>query len=149
MVAHRPHPRRGHQAPHCVEFLERMEAALLYSLWKELPAAADSGPRTFEAFMPWAGLLRDFNEIDQHLLDAQSALQNLCDIEGIEDWSFGDPDSLKPGQQAFFRPVHATRTYAAFTAALAEREARLHGLLAREAANVPISATTITSSLVV
>ena len=34
--------------------LDGMEGlALLYSLWKELPAAADSGPRTFEAFMPW------------------------------------------------------------------------------------------------
>ena len=97
--------------------------ALLYSLWKELPAAADSGPRTFEAFMPWGRIaLRDFNEIDQHLLDAQSVFQNLCDIEGIEDWSFGDPDSLKPGQQAFLRQyMQLGPLYAAFTAALAER----------------------------
>ena len=34
--------------------LDGMEGlALLYSLWKDLPAAAGSGPRTFDAFMPW------------------------------------------------------------------------------------------------
>lgn len=122
--------------------LDGMEGlALLYSLWKELPAAADSGPRTFEAFMPWGRIaLRDFNEIDQHLLDAQSVFQNLCDIEGIEDWSFGDPDSLKPGQQAFLRQyMQLGPLYAAFTAVLAERKQGYAGLLARQAADVPIS----------
>ena len=122
--------------------LDGMEGlALLYSLWKDLPAAADSGPRTFEAFMPWGRIaLRDFNEIDQHLLDAQSVFQNLCDIEGIEDWSFGDPDALKPGQQAFLRQyMQLGPLYAAFTSALAERKQGYAGLLARQAAAVPIS----------
>lgn len=122
--------------------LDGMEGlALLYSLWKDLPAAADSGPRTFEAFMPWGRIaLRDFNEIDQHLLDAQSVFQNLCDIEGIEDWSFGDPDALKPGQQAFLRQyMQLGPLYAAFTSALAERKQGYGGLLARQAAAVPIS----------
>lgn len=121
--------------------LDGMEGlALLYSLWKELPAAADSGPRTFDAFMPWGRIaLRDFNEIDQHLLDAQSVFQNLCDIEGIEDWSFGDPDALKPGQQAFLRQyMQLGPLYAAFTSALAERKQGYAGLLARQAAAIPI-----------
>jgi hypothetical protein len=118
--------------------LDGMEGlALLYSLWKELPAAADSGPRTFEAFMPWGRIaLRDFNEIDQHLLDAQSVFQNLCDIEGIEDWSFGDPDALKPGQKAFLRQyLQLGPLYAAFTSALEDRKQGYAGLLARQAAS--------------
>lgn len=122
--------------------LDGMEGlALLYSLWKELPAAADSGPRTFEAFMPWGRIaLRDFNEIDQHLLDAQSVFQNLCDIEGIEDWSFGDPDTLKPGQQNFLRQyMQLGPLYTAFTAVLAQRKQGYTGLLARQAASVPIA----------
>lgn len=122
--------------------LDGMEGlALLYSLWKELPTAADRGPRTFEAFMPWGRIaLRDFNEIDQHLLDAQSVFQNLCDIEGIEDWSFGDPETLKPGQQAFLRQyMQLGPLYAAFTSALASRKQGYGGLLARQAAAVPIA----------
>ena len=119
--------------------LDGMEGlALLFSLWKDLPATADSGPRTFNAFMPWGRIaLRDFNEIDQHLLDAQSVFQNLCDIEGIEDWSFGDPETLKPGQRAFLRQyMQLGPLYTAFTSRLAERKQGYAGMLARKAASL-------------
>lgn len=118
--------------------LEGMEGlALLYSMWKALPTE-DDGPdeRSFESFMPWGQIaLRDFNEIDQHLLDAQNVFQNLCDIEGIEDWSFGDEASLKDGQQAFLRQyLQLGPLYEQFTSVLIERKQGYSGLLARQAA---------------
>ena len=118
--------------------LEGMEGlALLYSLWKSLPESGD-GPdeRSFESFMPWGQIaLRDFNEIDQHLLDAQNVFQNLCDIEGIEDWSFGEADALKEGQQAFLRQyLQLGPLYERFTSVLVERKQGYSGLLARRAA---------------
>lgn len=124
--------------------LDGMEGlALLYALWKALPVSGsseDQPNRSFDAFMPWGRIaLRDFNEIDQHLLDAQRVFQNLCDIEGIEDWSFGDPESLKEGQQAFLRQyLQLGPLYGAFTTALKERKQGYSGMLARQAATEQI-----------
>ncbi len=118
--------------------LDGMEAlALLYTLWKALPQEdASAEERTFESFMPWGQIaLRDFNEIDQHLLDAQNVFQNLCDIEGIEDWSFGDEATLKAGQQAFLRQyLQLGPLYERFTQALVDRKQGYSGLLTRQAA---------------
>ena len=54
-----PHPRRSHSTPDHMGSSGRDGRLALHSLWKELPAAADSGPRTFEAFMCRI-VLRDF-----------------------------------------------------------------------------------------
>lgn len=120
--------------------LTGMEAlALLYTTWLNLPteSPASNEPKSFTAFMPWGQIaLRDFNEIDQHLLDAQAVFQNLCDIEGIEDWSFGNSETLKAGQVAFLRQyLQLGPLYSAFTSALAERRIGYSGWIARETAD--------------
>ena len=83
--------------------------AELFSCWRTLQEGSDSpqqtaDSRTFQSFMPWGRIaLRDFNEIDQHLLDASKVFQNLCDIEGIEEWSFADEKKLGNAQRSFLK----------------------------------------------
>ena len=114
--------------------------ALLYKTWRDLPEADQSGKqkenKSFQAFMPWGQIaLRDFNEIDQHLKDAPSVFKNLCDIEGIENWSFDDPESLTEGQTNFLRQyLQLGELHTAFLHQLELRQQGYSGLLARKAA---------------
>ena len=51
---------------------------------------------TFDRFVPWATVvLADFAAVDHELADVGEVFQNLADIQGIEDWSFGE----SPGQR--------------------------------------------------
>ena len=46
---------------------------------------------TFDRFVPWATVvLGDFAAVDHELADVHAVFQNLADIQGIEDWSFGE-----------------------------------------------------------
>ena len=46
---------------------------------------------TFDRFVPWATVvLSDFAAVDHELADVHAVFQNLADIQGIEDWSFGE-----------------------------------------------------------
>jgi hypothetical protein len=93
-------------------------------------------PRSFQSFMPWGRIaLRDFNEIDQHLLDAPNVFQNLCDIEGIEDWSFADEKSLGQAQRSFLKQyLQLGPLYEAFQRRLLKHGLGYAGLIARTAA---------------
>ena len=58
---------------------------------------------TFERFVPWATVvLGDFASVDHELGDVDMVFQNLADIQGIEDWSFGE-DPWSEDQKAFER----------------------------------------------
>ena len=114
--------------------------AELFSCWRALRIHEDDGgsadPRSFQSFMPWGRIaLRDFNEIDQHLLDAPNVFQNLCDIEGIEDWSFADEKSLGQAQRSFLKQyLQLGPLYEAFQRRLLKHGLGYAGLIARTAA---------------
>ena len=114
--------------------------AELYHTWTTLKATDSEGndqkeTMTFTAFGHWGRIaLRDFNEIDQHLLDPRLVFQNLCDIEGIEEWSFQSEADLKSGQRKFLRQfMQLGPLYKAFQEKLAEKQWGYGGRIAREA----------------
>ena len=46
---------------------------------------------TFDRFVSWATVvLNDFAAVDHELAEVNHVFQNLADIQGIEDWSFGE-----------------------------------------------------------
>ena len=58
---------------------------------------------TFDRFVPWATVvLGDFAAVDHELADVHAVFQNLADIQGIEDWSFGEA-TWSEDQKAFER----------------------------------------------
>lgn len=58
---------------------------------------------TFDRFVPWATVvLSDFAAVDHELADVDVVFQNLADIQGIEDWSFGE-EPWSEDQKAFER----------------------------------------------
>ena len=58
---------------------------------------------TFDRFVPWATVvLSDFAAVDHELTDVHAVFQNLADIQGIEDWSFGE-EPWSEDQKAFER----------------------------------------------
>jgi len=58
---------------------------------------------TFDRFVPWATVvLGDFAAVDHELADVDTVFQNLADIQGIEDWSFGE-EAWSEDQKAFER----------------------------------------------
>lgn len=123
--------------------LTSMESlALLYQIWVQLPqkTEGDDQQKSFRSFMPWGRIaLRDFNEIDQHLKPAREVFQNLCDIEGIEDWSFGDSSQLKSGQIAFLRQyLQLGELYEALIQTLQRRRQGYAGLMARKASEMQV-----------
>ena len=64
---------------------------------------ADQPEMTFERFVPWATVvLGDFASVDHELGDVDMVFQNLADIQGIEDWSFGE-EPWSEDQKAFER----------------------------------------------
>lgn len=114
--------------------------AELFASWRELQKESSethesSASRSFQSFMPWGRIaLRDFNEIDQHLLDASQVFQNLCDIEGIEEWSFADEKSLGEAQRSFLKQyLQLGPLYLRFKNKLLQHNLGYAGLIARTA----------------
>ena len=63
----------------------------------------DQPELTFDRFVPWATVvLSDFAAVDHELADVHTVFQNLADIQGIEDWSFGE-EPWSEDQKAFER----------------------------------------------
>jgi ATP-dependent helicase/nuclease subunit B len=112
--------------------------AELYLTWTELKAldqSSDIESIGFTAFGQWGRIaLRDFNEIDQYLLDPKAVFKNLCDIEGIEEWSFQSEADLKSGQRQFLRRfMQLGPLYEAFQKKLADKQWGYGGRIARVA----------------
>ena len=58
---------------------------------------------TFDRFVSWATVvLNDFAAVDHELAEVNHVFQNLADIQGIEDWSFGEAP-WSEDQKAFER----------------------------------------------
>jgi RecB family exonuclease len=116
--------------------------AELYETWSTLK---EGNPTTkeqektisFSDFGHWGRIaLRDFNEIDQHLLDYRAVFQNLCDIEGIEEWSFQSEADLKSGQHQFLRQfMQLGPLYEAFQEKLSQKNWGYGGRIARVASS--------------
>ncbi len=72
--------------------------ARMHRLMKDL-----DGTMGFDRFVPWASVvLQDFASVDHELADVDQVFQNLADIQGIEDWSFGEAP-WSEDQKAFER----------------------------------------------
>ncbi|MEC8368429.1 MAG: hypothetical protein VXZ56_02310, partial [Bacteroidota bacterium] len=64
---------------------------------------ADQPELSFDRFVPWATVvLGDFAAVDHELADVHRVFQNLADIQGIEDWSFGE-EPWSEDQKSFER----------------------------------------------
>ena len=64
---------------------------------------AEQPELTFDRFVPWATVvLSDFAAVDHELANVGEVFQNLADIQGIEDWSFGEAP-WSEDQKAFER----------------------------------------------
>jgi ATP-dependent helicase/nuclease subunit B len=117
--------------------------AELYLVWKSLKSKDKNeevaSKLGFQSFMHWGKMaLRDFNEIDQHLLDANQVFQNLCDIEDIEEWSFDSEENLKPGQLQFLRQyLELGPLYSAFQERLKAQNWGYAGSMAKAAIASP------------
>ena len=64
---------------------------------------AEQPDLTFDRFVPWASVvIADFAAVDHELAEVEKVFQNLADIQGIEDWSFGEAQ-WSEDQKAFER----------------------------------------------
>ena len=74
---------------------------VLVRLHRVVGTSEDALP--FDRFVPWAKVvLDDFAAVDHELADVGKVFQNLADIQGIEDWSFGE-ETWSEDQKAFER----------------------------------------------
>ena len=74
---------------------------VLVRLHRVVGTSEDALP--FDRFVPWAKVvLDDFAAVDHELADVGKVFQNLADIQGIEDWSFGE-QTWSEDQKAFER----------------------------------------------
>jgi len=104
-----------------------------YSVYKEL----EPNPDSFANFSAWAfTVLQDFNEIDQHLIDAKDIFTYLKDIERLRKWSVKGElreSELMKNHHRFMERLY--EYYMKFYAFLLEKKSGYQGFMYREAAN--------------
>ncbi|WP_299054896.1 PD-(D/E)XK nuclease family protein [uncultured Polaribacter sp.] len=104
-----------------------------YTVYKKI----ETTPVSFDVFASWAfTVLQDFNEIDQHLIDAKDIFNYLRDIQRLKKWSvkgnFTETELIKD-HYSFLEKL--TVYYAEFYALLSEKKIGYQGLIYREACN--------------
>ncbi len=104
-----------------------------YTIYKSI----EKKPDTFDVFASWAfTVLQDFNEIDQHLVNAQQIFVYLRDIERLRKWSvkgtFKETELIKD-HHSFLEKLHSF--YIAFYQFLIEKNIGYQGLMYRESCN--------------
>ena len=69
-----------------LQIAERLDLLLpLYRIFNQSLQLPEEKQESFEAFMPWGEMmLRDFDEVDKHLINADRLFQNLAELEQIE-----------------------------------------------------------------
>ncbi len=78
--------------------IQGFEASI--QLYKAYITVVDE-PEKFSSFIKWSGqLLNDFNDVDQHLIEATSLYKNIRDIKDIDAWSLHQ-DPLSEDQKKF------------------------------------------------
>ena len=117
-----------------VSGLEKVDSIQLlfhfYSVYKK----NETNPVTFEIFSSWAfTVLQDFNEIDQHLVDAKDIFLYLRDIQRLKKWSvkgnFKETELIKD-HYVFIEKLN--KYYTAFYQFLLENKIGYQGLIYRE-----------------
>ena len=102
-----------------------------YTIYKSI----EENPDSFDIFSSWAiTVLQDFNEIDQHLINAKDIFVYLRDIERLRKWSvkgtFKETDLIK-NHSSFLEKLNIY--YAAFYQFLKKENIGYQGLMYREA----------------
>ena len=102
-----------------------------YTIYKSL----EKNPDSFDTFSSWAlTVLQDFNEIDQHLINAKDIFIYLRDIERLRKWSvkgtFKETELMKD-HYSFLEKLHTY--YTAFYQCLIQENIGYQGLMYREA----------------
>ncbi|SEE04825.1 PD-(D/E)XK nuclease superfamily protein [Tenacibaculum sp. MAR_2010_89] len=101
-----------------------------YSIYKK----EEVNPDTFDVFSSWAfTVLQDFNEIDQHLINAQEIFVYLRDIHRLRKWSvsgtFQETELMKD-HFAFMEKLH--KLYTIFYEFLISEKKGYQGVIYRE-----------------
>ncbi|WP_299133103.1 PD-(D/E)XK nuclease family protein [uncultured Tenacibaculum sp.] len=101
-----------------------------YSIYKK----EESKPDTFDVFSSWAfTVLQDFNEIDQHLINAREIFVYLRDIHRLRKWSvsgtFQETELMKD-HFAFMEKLH--KLYTIFYEFLISEKKGYQGVIYRE-----------------
>ena len=96
----------------------------LFRIHKELSLKNNNDKyQTFEEFIPFADtILKDFSDIDLHLVDAKQLFTNIYNEKELLEWDISNPDHLSEFQ----------RKYLAFYESLYEYYSRLQEVLKRE-----------------
>ncbi|CAL2090398.1 PD-(D/E)XK nuclease superfamily protein [Tenacibaculum sp. 190524A02b] len=101
-----------------------------YAIYKE-----EAKPDTFDVFSSWAfTVLQDFNEIDQHLINAREIFLYLRDIHRLRKWSVSgtfEETELMKDHFAFMEKLH--KLYDLFYTFLVDRKIGYQGVIYREA----------------
>lgn len=130
-------------------FLERVSgwrkgkpADLLLALHRCHQELAGPSAQSLVEFLEWAPTtLRDFSEIDNHLLDLGDFYRDLRNYHEIEEWSLRTTEPLSESQQqAVQRWAETRELHLRFAEAMAERGLGTAGTIGREAerkANMP------------
>lgn len=84
----------------------------LYKVYNDICRKHDSNykPEPFDSFIFWGEmLLRDFDDIDRYLADAEEVFFNVRDLQEIEQRFEGYPDDVIKVIQSFWRNVNINR----------------------------------------
>lgn len=72
----------------CISGLSKVDALQLLFHFYTIYRKVEKHPEPFEVFSSWASTaLQDFNEMDQHLIDANDILDSLRDLQRMKKWS--------------------------------------------------------------
>jgi hypothetical protein len=94
-----------------------------------------SNPESFDAFSSWAfTVLQDFNEVDQHLINAKEIFTYLKDIQRLKEWSVKTPMEETALMKTHFSFMEKLGDYyAEFYKYLCQKNSGYQGLMYREA----------------
>jgi CRISPR/Cas system-associated exonuclease Cas4 (RecB family) len=107
----------------------------LVELYKAYVSVEGNAARTFEQYLEWSRqLLRDFNEIDQNLVDSNSLFSSVSEARAISLWN-PDGTPLTPFQLEYLRFFQSLKHYhKAFASDLISQRLGTQGLIFRRVA---------------
>ena len=81
----------------------------LFRIHKEISKTTGNDKyQTFEDFIPFADMiLKDFSDIDLHLVDAKQLYSLLYDEKKIGEWDISNPDQLSEFQRKYLEFYHS------------------------------------------